>query len=183
MRTYVAMLRAINLGSRNRVSMPDLRALFDALGAVGTQTYVQSGNVVFRIPVTAPSELVRTIEDRVATDLGLEVSVLLRTSQELAAVVGSIPFAGGGPGGPAAFHVTFCAEAPHADRVRELNGTSFAPDELTVIGRDVYLRCPEGYGRSKLSNSFLENKLRVVATTRSWRTVSALAGLAGALDL
>lgn len=176
MQTYAALLRAVNLGARNKVSMADLRALFEALGAEDVQTYVQSGNVVFKSP-SAEKELGTAIERRLIRDLGLDVSVLLRSKAQLAKVVAGNPFS---DAGATSLHVTFLAETPARARVRELDPAPHAPDDFRVAGREIYLNFPNGYGRSKLNNAYFEKRLEVAATTRNWRTVTALAELASA---
>ncbi len=174
MPTYVALLRGINLGARNKIAMADLRELFAALGCEDVSTYVQSGNVVFRSPVRSAAKLQGGIEERIRADFGLQIRVLVRTSDELATVAEGNPF------DPATAHVTFLAEKPPADRTKKLGERTFEPDAFRVTGRQVYLRCPNGYGRSKLSNAFLEKQLAVAATTRNWKTVTALAKLSSA---
>jgi uncharacterized protein (DUF1697 family) len=174
-KTYVALLRGINLGSRNKVSMADLRALLEALGAEDVATYVQSGNAVFKSEIGSAAELGGAIEKAIRRDLGLDVSVLLRTKAQIGKVVGGNPFAEAAKD-PTKVHVTFLDDAP--SRVRELEAKDFAPDEFRVAGREVYLHCPNGYGRSKLNNAYLEKQLGVAATTRNWRTVAKLAELA-----
>ena len=177
--TYVALLRAVNLGSRNKVSMPDLRALFEALGAGDVETYVQSGTVVFKSAVESPHELTRAIEERIARGLGLDVAVVLRTNAELEQLVARNPFAEAEPD-HMKLHVTFLAERPDRERAGALAAQDFAPDELRVSRDDVYLHCPNGYGRSKLRNPSILKQLGVAATTRNWRTVTKLAELARA---
>jgi uncharacterized protein (DUF1697 family) len=156
--------------------MKPLAALFEALGAEDVRTYVQSGNVVFA--GRGPGLTAAAIEQRIAADLGVAVTVLLRTRRELAAVVAANPFLASGAD-PAKLHVTFLAERPAADRRRELPEES-GPDALRVHGREVYLHCPNGYGRTKLHNAFVEKRLGVAATTRNWRTVTTLLDLCGA---
>ena len=177
MPTCVAMLRGINLGARNRVAMADLRELVETLGAQDVRTHLQSGNVVLTSR-RKPAELERAIARGIRDTLGLDVTVLVRTAKELAGVVERNPFAGR-EGDGRLLHVTFLAERPAAARVRELGKESFEPDAFRVTGREVYLHCPHGYGRSKLSNAFFEQALAVRATTRNWRTVTALAEAAG----
>ncbi len=177
--TYVALLRGINLGSRNKVSMADLRTLFLALGAEDVATYVQSGNVVFKSRARSPAELTHAIEERIGRDLGVSVTVLVRTARELVSVLADNPFADNGRE-VASLHVTFLADRPDPVRVRDLEAKRFQPDEFRVVGREVYLHCPNGYGRSKLSNAYLEKVLGVVATTRNWKTVTKVAELASA---
>jgi uncharacterized protein (DUF1697 family) len=170
---YVALLRGINLGARNKVSMADLRELVAAIGAEHVSTYVQSGNVVVSSSIRSASKLERAIEERISRDLGLDVAVLVRTDAELAAIAAGNPF-----DDPGSVHVTFLAEKPAAARVRELDPARSPPDEFRVVGREVYLQCPNGYGRSKLTNAFFEKQLGVAATTRNWRSVTKLAELA-----
>ena len=177
--TYVALLRGINLGARNKVSMADLRDLFDALGAEDVRTYVQSGNVVFKSRVGNPAELIKVVERRIRSDLGLSVTVLLRTKAELAKVLGGNPFVESGRD-PTKLHVTFLADRPDRARVRDLEEREFGPDEHRVVGREVYLYCPNGYGRTKLNNAYLEKQLGAAATTRNWKTVTNLVELASA---
>jgi uncharacterized protein (DUF1697 family) len=171
---HVALLRGINLGARNRVSMADLRALFADVGFEDVATYVQSGNVVFKTSL-AESDVIQAVEEQITRRLRLSVTVLVRTKAQLARVLASNPYAGG-KREPAKLHVTFLADRPS----RVLEAQAFEPDEFHVVGREVYLHCPNGYGKSKLSNAFLEKQLGVAATTRSWKTVSKLAELVGA---
>ena len=155
--------------------MPDLRALLESLGAEDVVTYVQSGNVIFKSTESA-DKLNRIIERRIRRDLGLSVTVLLRTPRRLAKVEAGNPFAGE----PTKLHVTFLAEKPDRARVRKLDPKHAAPDEFRIVGQEVYLHCPNGYGRSKLTNAYFEKQLGVAATTRNWKTVTKLAELAGA---
>jgi uncharacterized protein (DUF1697 family) len=174
--TYVALLRGINLGARNRVAMADLRELVEALGGGDVRTYVQSGNVVFR----SRSSVVRltdSLEAGIRRALGLDITVLVRTEPQLAKLVEANPFVASAD--PSKLHVTFLAKPPARERVRKLHEQSFDPDQLHVAGSDVYLHCANGYGRTKLSNAFIEQQLAVAATTRNWRTVTTLAELAG----
>jgi uncharacterized protein (DUF1697 family) len=173
--TYVALLRGINLGSRNKVSMPDLRTLLTDLRAEDVTTYVQSGNVVFRSSVGRQPELIEAIEMQIKRDLGLSVTVLLRTKAQLAKILAGNPFANHEP---TELHVTFLADSPSRASVRELATRDFEPDGFRIVGREVYLHCPNGYGKSKLSNAYFEKAFDVAATTRNWRTVTKLAELA-----
>ena len=173
MAVYVALLRGINLGARNRISMAGLREVFAALGAQDVKTFLQSGNVVFRSS-KARGALVKAVEGSIARDLGLEITVLLRTPQELAKVIADNPFA---KRKASALHVTFLASPPKAARVRERDPHAFSPDEFRVTRSHVYLHCPNGYGRSKLSNAFFERRLGVPATSRNWNTVTKLTEL------
>jgi len=171
--TYVALLRAVNLGSHNKIGMPQLKGVFESLGAEDVRTYVQSGNVVFR-SAGAASTVRQEIEHAIASELGLTITVLLRTKAQIAKLVRDNPFR---ENPEKALYVTFLAETPAKARVRELDPTEFDPDTFQVAGREIYLNFPNGYGRSKLSNAYFEKRLGVAATTRNWRTVNALVEL------
>lgn len=173
---YVALLRGINLGAHNKISMADLRTLFEAVGADDVTTYVQSGNVIFRSPDSAAA-LGPAVERQISDRLGLDVTVLVRTKTQLAAVADGNPFAGR-ERDSTKLHVTFLAEEPERERVRDLDPPPSKRDEFRVVGREIYLHCPDGYGRSKLTNAFFEKRLGVAATTRNWKTVTKLAELA-----
>ena len=179
MPTYVAMLRSINVGGRNRVGMDDLRALVASAGYRDVATYVQSGNVVFA-GTGSPKVVGKGIEERLSSELGLTVPVIVRSRHQMKAVLDRIPFA---PGelDPKTLHVTFLAEAPVSAAVEALAADAgrFGNDRGVVVGQEVYLHCPGGYGQTKLNNAFLERRLGCVATTRNWRTVTTLAGMTG----
>lgn len=176
--TYAALLRGVNLGALNRMKMPELRALVEGLGCTDVSTYLQSGNVVFRSD-RAAGALAKSIEQGIGSELGLDIPVVIRSRRQLEQLVAGNPF-----GRPKekenTLYVTFLAEKPERQRVRRLADESFTPERFEVAGQDVYLSFPNGYGRSKLSNALLERRLGVPATTRNWRTVTALAELTAA---
>lgn len=175
MRTYAALLRGINVAGHGTVKMEVLRALFVDLGHSDVTSYVQSGNIVFRSSRSGSSALRRSIEDRVRTELGLDVTVLLRSDDDLQLVLRTNPFLGRTED-LATLHVTFLADVPAAARIAELP-MGHGAEELSVAGREVYLWCPDGYGRSKLTNTVLEKRLSTRATTRNWKTVLKLADM------
>lgn len=171
MATYAALLRAVNLGARNRVAMADLRALVDGLGGKDVRSYVQSGNVVFGHRSGA-ARLETALEQAIEREFGLEITVVVRSAAQLARVVRANPF------DPAGLYVSFLALAPKRAAVRELVEADHGPDRIAVKGKEVYLHLPGGYGQSRLNNAFLERRLGVRATLRNWRTVAAVAELA-----
>jgi uncharacterized protein (DUF1697 family) len=176
---YAALLRGVNLGARNRVRMPELRALVEELGCTDVGTYVQSGNVVFRSDRGA-AVLAQQIERAIRGRLRLDVPVVIRSRRQLEKLLAANPL-----GRPKArentLYVTFLAGKPDPGRVRRLREESFEPERFELVGEDVYLFFPDGYGRSKLNNALLERRLGVPATTRNWRTVTALAELTAAV--
>jgi uncharacterized protein (DUF1697 family) len=174
--TYVALLRGINVGGHQRIRMSDLRALLEGLGHESVETYLQSGNAVFRSRRASDASLGSAMEEAIAAELGLTVTVLVRGAAELAGIVDGTPYGDRGADAKR-LHVAFLSAAPSAAAVGKLDAAQFAPDELAIAGREVYLHYPNGYGRTKLTNAVLERRLGVAATTRNWRTVTALADL------
>jgi len=179
MDTHVLLLRGINVGGHNRVPMADLRAMVAALGAEDVVTYLQSGNVVCRAGGT-PEALAAEVRTVLAGELGLTVPVVGRTGTEWGTTVASNPLVRLDDD-PKRLHVTFLDGTPEPERVDalRLEAVGLAPEAVAVSGPDVYLHTPSGYHQAKLSNAFLERRLGRVATTRNWRSVLALADLAG----
>ncbi|KAA5834321.1 DUF1697 domain-containing protein [Saccharopolyspora hirsuta] len=173
MLTCVALLRAVNLGSRDSLAMADLRAVVDAVGGRGVRTYLRSGNVVFSTARDDPRVVAREVRERLVAELGLDTPVVVRTAAEMAAVAGGHPF-DGQEDDPAKLHVAFLAAEP----VSELVLPAGSPEGAVVRGREVYLHYPDGAGRSKVTAAYLQRCLGVELTARNWRTVTALAEMA-----
>jgi uncharacterized protein (DUF1697 family) len=172
---YVAMLRGINVAGKKIVRMEDLRASFEALGFGRVRTYVQSGNVIFEGAKVPSDNLFETIPEKISKDFGFPIPVFLRTSDELKKIVRDNPFLNEKHMDHSRFHVTFLSALPARDAEQKIGASNARPDQFHVSGREIYLYCPNGYGRSKLSNNALEKALSVGATTRNWKTVSTLA--------
>jgi uncharacterized protein (DUF1697 family) len=176
MTTYVALLRGINVSGKNKVAMAELRALVESLGYQHVRTYIQSGNVVFDSSTRSAAKVADTIAGVITRELGLDVTVIVRTAAEIEAVLAANPLLKTGAD-PKTLHVTFLATAPAAATVRSLADVDRSPDQFSIVGRAVYVHCPDGYGNTKLNNTFFEKRLGVAATTRNWRTVQTLAVL------
>ena len=174
--TYVALLRGVNVGGRSKVAMAELRNVFLDVGCTDVRTYIQSGNVVFRCKRSAGS-VAGEVAARLAASHELDVAVIVRSSRELDEVVDRNPF-GGRARDESKLHVTFLAGNPPKQSVAATRARSFSPDEFWVLDREVYVYCPNGYGRTKINNTFFERSLGVAATTRNWNTVTTLARMA-----
>ena len=141
-------------------------------------TYIQSGNVGFKTAVNQEDDLIAMIEQAIKAQYGFQVPVQIRTNQEMQAVVDNCPFGSLDlVENRTKVLVTFLASVPSAEKVEAMLDYVIAPEELVVCGREIYLHCPNGYGRTKLSNQFIERKLKVTATTRNWRSVQKLCAL------
>jgi len=169
------MLRGVNVGGKRSLDMARLKGICEAIGLSRVRTYIQSGNVVFESAETNVQALENRIGEKIKKALGLEVAVVIRTKAELGQVVRDCPFAGKDT---SKLHVTFLSSEPVVVPLNELAKAKTCQEEFSVSGKEVYLYCPDGYGRTKLSNSFFEKKLKVLATTRNWNTVNKLLAMA-----
>ena len=174
MATYISLLRGINVSGQNKIKMDDLKRLFESLNLKNIRTYIQSGNVVFEDDYTDSGILGKIIEDKILKDIGFKVSVIIRNHEQLKNILLNNPFLTKENEDVSALYVTFLAEQPNAPTVEKISEINTVTDEFRLIGRDIYLFCPDGYGRTKLNNSFFERKLKLKATTRNWRTINEL---------
>lgn len=178
---YIALLRAINVGGHKPIKMDELRHTFEAMGFGTVQTYIQSGNVLFE-SAEAEAPLRRRIESALAAAFGYPIPVVLRTAAELAQVIGSSPYAVEALPAGASLHVALLAEAPAPAGIDRLRAFDGQPDECQVVGREVFILYRHGSGTSKLTNSLLERRLGVLATSRNWQTINKLVALAQAMQ-
>ena len=172
----VALLRGVNVGGKNMLPMKDLAAMFAKAGCRDVATYIQSGNVVFGADAKIVKGLAAAIAKQVEAQFGLRVPVVLRTAAELKKVIRSNPFLKDGAD-VETLHVCFLADLPGAELVAALDAGRSAPDEFSVVGREIYTRLPNGAARTKLTNAYFDSKLKTVSTMRNWRTVLKLAQL------
>ena len=176
---HVALLRGTNVGGANRLPMAGLAALFEEAGCSDVRTYIQSGNVVFAADAGVADGLGGRIAGAIAERYGLRVPVVLRTAGEMSEAARRNPFVEAGAD-EKALHVAFLADEPSPRAVASLDADRSPPDRFAVLGREVYLHLPNGVGRSKLTNAYLDARLGTVSTLRNWRTVLTLLGMATA---
>jgi uncharacterized protein (DUF1697 family) len=170
---YVALLRGINVGGKNKVPMAELRALVDSLGLREVSTFIQSGNVLFTaVKAVAPE----TLEAIIERELGVRSTVVLRTARQLDAVIAANPFT---EVDLSTLHVGFMAEQPPAAAMKRIEAARYAPEAMAHRGRELYLHLPSGMGRAKLP-AYLDRTVRIPTTYRNWNTVMKLAELATA---
>lgn len=172
MAVYVAFLRAVNVGN-NLLKMERLRSLCEDLAFKNVTTYVQSGNLIFESE-NSPSDCTRAIEQKLVGETRLPVTVVVRTPAELGAIIRRNPFLKEKGIDRSRLHVTFLTGAATKEGLQKLSAIKSATDQFRLVGQEVYLYCPGGYGTSKLSNPAVEKALSVRATTRNWNTVNKL---------
>jgi uncharacterized protein (DUF1697 family) len=176
MATYISMLRGINVSGQKRVEMKDLVILYESLGLKNVRTYVQSGNVIFDSAPQDTKELASMIETRVEQVFKFSAAAVIRTPDELGKIIKDNPFLKESGIDTKNLYVTFLSDKPEKpDSIMEMQST---PDKFRILNKEVYLHCPNGYGRTKYSNDFFEKKLGLTAITRNWNTVNVLRDMA-----
>jgi uncharacterized protein (DUF1697 family) len=175
MTSYVALLRGINVGGKNKVPMAKLREVFATLGHEDVVTYIQSGNVVFTSTVK-PVQAARDIATAISAVFGLRVPVIVRTRAELAKVITSNPYLKRGVDA-SKLHVTFLSDRPTAAAIKQLDPDRCPPDEFSVLGKEIFMFMPNGMGRTKLTIDYFEKRLGTEGTARNWNTVNKLLDL------
>jgi uncharacterized protein (DUF1697 family) len=182
MAVYVALLRGVNVGGKNRLPNATLKAACESAGFTDVHVYLQSGNVVFKAPKQPRSQIVAKLRQAILEAGGLDVAVLLRTADELRAVLSTPPFDDLPDDHGSRLVVVFLDAKPN-DSARGKVEALRAGDERLKFGTlEVFGYFPEGMGRSKLANSLHDRKLGVACTARNWNTVNALAELAETLE-
>ncbi len=172
--TYVALLRGINVGGKNMLPMRDLVAMFERAGCAEVRHYVQSGNIVFRAASSLAARVSQIVAGEIERAFRMRVPVVLRRGRELSAVIKGNPLIAGGAD-PQACHVMFLADAPSKRRAADIDPGRSPGDSFTLKGSEVYLYCPNGVGRTKLTNAYFDSVLGTTSTGRNWRTVLKLA--------
>ena len=179
METYVALLRAINVGGHKKVAMSELRDLLAALGFDDARSLLQTGNLVFRGGARTSAGLERLLESEAEKRLGLGTSFLVRTAKEWATMIARNPFRTEAERDPSHLVVMFLKDAPQTSAVKALRAAHHGPEIVRAEGRHLYVVYPAGIARSRLSNKLMEDTLDTRGTGRNWNTVQKLAGLAG----
>ena len=173
MSTFIALLRGINVGGQKKITMTDLKKLFEVSGFTNVQTYIQSGNVIFESQNSNTKAIKNQIEKKVKEKYKFDVEVFITSNNELKNILRKNPFIKKKKDAER-FYVTFLSEKPDSVNISKLNETNYLPEEYIIDGNVIYLYFPNGYGKAKLNNNLFENKLKVPATTRNWKTVNML---------
>ena len=177
MQTYISILRGINVGGHKMIKMDALRKMYETLDFIGVKTYIQSGNVIFDYEEANCEDLENKIAKNIVKTFGFDVPVMVKTSDEILEILENNPFEKEYDEQDKTLHVTFLSKIPDVADVEKIKNGQYAGDEFVIVGKNAYLYCVNSYHKTKLSNSFFENKLKVTATTRNWRTVNELGNM------
>ena len=172
MKTYIALLRGINVGGSHLLPMKELKVVLEKNGCADVQTYIQSGNAIFRTAASDVDGLAKRIASAVAQRQGFEPRVLVLTGPELERAAAGNPFTEA-VGNPKSLHLFFLADTPKKVNVESLDALKTRTERYELKGNVLYLHTPDGFGTSKLAER-AERCLGVPATARNWRTVTTL---------
>jgi uncharacterized protein (DUF1697 family) len=172
---YISILRGINVGGNRKILMNDLKSLFEKLGFGNVQTFIQSGNVVFESEKKyLNADVEQRIQLAIAKTFGFDVPVIVLTGEEIAESISNNPFLKEKDPDIEKLHLTILKEEPSNQLVKNIEGFKSFPDRFEIIGKNVFIYCENGYGRTKITNDFFEKKLKIPATTRNWKTMMKL---------
>ena len=176
------MLRGVNVGGRNMIKMDALKALCVSLKLKDPQTYVQSGNVIFRTEEKDLAKLAKRIQDAIEKTVGFRPDVMLRSLPELKDTVARNPFAKRSGIEPGKLLVNFLAADPGKDAQEKALAIKIGPEEMHIIGREAYIYFPSGQGRSKFPWAAIERALGSSCTGRNWNSVTKMLEMAEKMD-
>lgn len=172
MTMIIAFLRAVNVAGKNKIRMDELQALCRDMGLRDARTYIQSGNIVFG---AGPRFRSAQLEDEIERVYGFRPHVITRTAAELRAVVERNPISGAKPNQLLVF---FLSGTPDGDAVEKVRQMGIEPEEIHILGAEMYIHFPFGQGVSKLPMARIEKTLGVTGTGRNWNSVLALLAMA-----
>jgi uncharacterized protein (DUF1697 family) len=175
---YIALMRGVNVGGKNKLPMRDLAGVFEAAGCTDVQTFIQSGNVVFTATPTLAAAIPARIAKQVEARFAIRSPVITRSAKEFDRLINAMPYSGKAAT-DTFLHVAFLAAKPTRAGVARLDPNRSKGDAFKLIGREIYLSLPNGVARTKLTNAYFDATLGTVSTIRNWRTVLRIGEMLG----
>jgi len=174
MKTFIALLRGINVSGQKKIKMVELKNMLESISFSDVQTYIQSGNVVFKSEEKDIHHLEEKIKKGIADTFGFDVPVLVKKRSEIEKILQESPYKKQEDLEAKRIYYVLLKNKPESDTLSNLNQEDY-PNELFSFGKNcVYLNCVNGAGKAKLTNNIIERKLKVSATTRNHRTMLKL---------
>ncbi len=174
MQTYICLLRGINVSGQKKIKMTELKESLEKLRFKDVVTYIQSGNIVFKSGINSISDLQNKIQEIILKDFGLHVPTLVKTPQEVLEAYEHNPFRNDDAKDPKQFYIVFLKEIPRPENIAHLATYDYSPEAYILKDKIIYFYAANGAGRAKMNNNFFEKKLKVLATTRNWKTTHKL---------
>lgn len=180
--TWIALLRGINVSGSNLIKMDELKQSLAKAGLNSVVSYIQSGNLLFKSGLNSSEELENLVHHTILNDFGLHIPVLVMSVTQLKNALNQNPLINEDGLGTDCLHLTFLSAFPNSELSARIFPISSSFEKVLFFGDRIYLYCPEGYGKTKFTNTFFENKLKVKATTRNWKTLTRLLELSQSLS-
>jgi uncharacterized protein (DUF1697 family) len=175
MHTFISLLRGVNMTGHNSIKMTDLAALYRNLGFFSAETYIQSGNVIFKSDLDSPvSDIALTIERAILNRFIYNIPVMIRTVSEMREIISSNPFLSKEKFDPSKMAVIFLHEKVSLAQIQKVSDVDYPPDKFKIIGKEIFTFCPNGFGRTRLYTNFFEQKMGVTGTARNWKTITTI---------
>jgi len=178
MNTYITMLRGINMTGHNTIKMTRLADMFRQLGYTDAETFIQSGNIVFLCHNGDIAEVSSRIRKAILSEFSLDIAVIIRTLDEMKKIISANPFLEEPGFDPSKMAVLFLELKPSEEQILKVAGINYPPDKFRIDGSEIYIYCPNGFGKTKLYTNFFETKMKVTGTARNWRTINKLMEMA-----
>ena len=174
----ITMLRGINMTGHNTIKMTGLANMFRQLGYTDAETYIQSGNIVFTCFNGYSEDASSGIRKAILSEFSLNIAVITRTKNQMKKIISANPYLEEPGFDPSKMAVLFLETKPSDSQVLRVADIDYPPDKFHINGSEIYVYCPNGFGKTKLYTNFFEAKMKVTGTARNWRTVNKLLEMA-----
>ena len=177
MYTHISFLRGINVGGHKKIKMAELKTVYTSLGFQNVRTLLQTGNVIFDSEKADTRSLSEQIRAAIEQHFELDTEVIMRSPDQMQAILQDHPFSKAQLDEPGKISIVFLAQTPSEQAYEQLIQAHSGPETIHPHGEELYIFYENGKGRSKLTNNFIENKLKVAGTSRNWNTVNKIIGI------
>lgn len=179
MQTFIALLRGINVSGHKKIPMAQLRELCGGCGYLDGQSYIQSGNLIFKSADPSPAAIELALEKAIAAQFGFTVDVLVREAQKWPALLSGNPFPQAAAAEPNLVMMGLAKRPPHPGAVAALRERAKHGERIESAGEAIWFHYAKGVAGSKLSPALIDRLVGSPVTARNIRTVQKIAELAG----
>ena len=173
MTKYVAFLRGINVGGKNKIKMETLGEVISALGFQNVKTYINSGNVIFETAEADDRKIAEKIERAIENEFGLKIKTMTRTISEIKEIVENNPFSGQFESDKD-LHVFFLDEEIPTEKRELLLSNNNENEQYFVRNREIFCLLRVSVLDSLMGKDYIGKKLKISATARNWRTINKI---------
>jgi uncharacterized protein (DUF1697 family) len=167
------------MAGHNKIKMTALAALYEKLGFRESETFIQSGNVIFKDKKELPpADIALKIERAILKEFLFDIAVMIREIEEIRKIISLNPYSGEKNFDPAKMACLFMHDMPSEDQLSKVKDIDYPPDKFKIIGKEIFIYCPDGFGKTKLYTNFFERKMHIAGTGRNWNTINAILGIA-----